>query len=221
VVLLPVELGVFHKRKEAKMMILDDLLNAGNWSQTVDGLAHEFRQAHGLPEIHQLGLVVPDVEDAASRLEARGIAPFFIAEGAPVLWRERGQERQFRGMMGIAYHHGVELELLAPGTGSDFYRQGLDPEGRIVVQHLGLAVENVDEWAGRLDASGVPVWVRGQLKLGPVGVDFAYMDSLEQAGVVVEFICWRLFGRVFSPPPGVFHTVGRLEKWSGHRSLAT
>jgi hypothetical protein len=202
------------------MVLLDTVLNADNFGQAVDSLAREFRYEHSLPQVHQLGLVVLDVEDAACSLEKRGIGPFFIAEGAPVFWRERGQERQFRGRMGIAYHEGVELELLEPGTGSDFYQQSLDPEGRIVVQHLGLAVENVDEWADRLDASGLPVWVRGRLKMGPVSVDFAYMDSLEQAGVVVEFICWRIFGRVFSPPPGVFHTVGRLEKWSGHRSLA-
>jgi len=67
----------------------------------------------------------------------------------------------------------------------------------------------------------VPVWIRGRLKLGPVSTDFAYMDSLEQAGLVVELICWRLFGRPFHPPAAIFHSVGRLEKWSGKRCLST
>lgn len=202
------------------MVFLDDLLNADDFSQAVDGLAREFRDQYRLPDIQQLGLVVPDVEAAAAGLEARGIGPFFIAEGAPVLWRERGQERSFVGRLAIAYLQGVELEPLEPGAGSDFYRQCLDPAGRIVVQHLGFAVQDVDEWAGRLEASGVPVSVRGRLKLGPLSCDFAYMDSVEQAGIVVEFICWRLFGRPFHPPAAVFHTVGRLEKWSGKRCLS-
>jgi catechol 2,3-dioxygenase-like lactoylglutathione lyase family enzyme len=203
------------------MVLLDDLLNADDFAQAVDGLAREFRAERRLPAIHQLGLVVPDVEATAARLEERGIGPFFIAQGAPVLWRERGQEHTFKGKMAIAYHHGVELEPLEPGEGSDFYRQRLDPEGRIVVQHLGFSVQDVDEWAARLEASGVPVWIRGRLKLGPLSTDFAYMDSLEQAGLVVEFICWRLFGRPFHPPAAAFHTVGRVEKWSGKRCLST
>jgi catechol 2,3-dioxygenase-like lactoylglutathione lyase family enzyme len=202
------------------MILFDDLLNADNLSQAIDGLAREFRDEHRLPDIHQLGLVVPDVEAAAARLEARGIGPFFIAQGAPVFWCERGEKRSFVGRMGIAYQQGVELEPLEPGEGSDFYRCCLDPEGRIVVQHLGFAVPDVDEWAGRLEASGVPVWIRGRLKLGPVSSDFAYMDSVEQCGFVIEFICWRLFGRPFRPPAAVFHTVGRLEKWSGKRCLS-
>ncbi len=202
------------------MVLLDELLAAANPSQAIESLAREFRCKHGLSRIHQLGLVVPDVEEAARTLEERGIGPFFIAQGAPVFWRERGQERQFRGKMGIAFHQGVEFELLEPGAGSDFYRQSLDPEGRIVVQHLGLVAENVDDCASRLDAAGSPLWVRGQLKMGPLGVDFAYMDSLVGAGFIVEFICWRVLGRPFCPPAGVFHAVGRLEKWSGKRSLS-
>ncbi len=202
------------------MILLDDLLEAEDFCQAVENLAYDFRHALGLPKIHQLGLVVPDVEDAAARLEARGIGPFFISQGSPVFWRERGQEGEFQGKMGLACHQGVELELLEPGTGSEFYRQSLDPEGRSVAQHLGHVVDNVDEWAGRLEAAGIPLWIRGQLKLGPVSSDFAYMDSVDQAGVVVEFICWRLFGRSFRPPAAVFHTVGRLEKWSGKRSLS-
>jgi len=203
------------------MVLLDDLLNAVDFGQAVDALARDFRAEHRLPDIHQLGLVVPDVEAAVAGLEARGVGPFFIAEGAPVLWRERGLECSFVGRMAIAYHHGVELEPLEPGEGSDFYRQHLDSEGRIVVQHLGFSVQDVDEWAGRLEASGVPVWIRGRLKLGPLSTDFAYMDSVEQAGLVIEFICWRLFGRPFHPPAAAFHTVGRVEKWSGKRCLST
>jgi hypothetical protein len=200
--------------------LLSDLLASGDFRTAVDRLAREFRERHGLPSIHQLGIVVPEVESAAGELEARGIGPFFIAAGSPALWRERGEDRTYSGKLGIAYHQGLELELLEPGEGSDFYRRKLDPEGRAVVQHLGLSVDDVDEWASRLEGEGYPVWVRGKLKTGPLRTDFAYMDTEAAAGLVIEFICWRLFGRRFSPPGSVFHAIGRLEKLLGKRCLA-
>lgn len=200
------------------MVLLGDLLNATDFSKAVDGLAREFRDKHKLPAIHQLGLTVPDVQDAARDLEAKGIGPFFIANGSPVFWRERGQERSIRGKMGLAHHQGFEFELLEPTEGSEFYRQSLDPAGKIVVQHLGLLVQDVDEWADRLAAES-PVWIRGKLKIGPAAADFCYMDTVEEAGIVVEFISWRMFGRTFSPPAALYHAAGRLEKWSGKRSI--
>jgi hypothetical protein len=201
------------------MVLLDNLLNATDFSKAVNGLAREFRNRHKLPAIHQLGLTVPNVEDAARDLEAKGIGPFFIANGSPVFWRERGQERSIRGKMGMAYHQGFELELLEPTEGSDFYRQSLDPAGGIVVQHLGLLAQDVDEWTDRLAAAGSPAWIRGKLKIGPATADFAYMDTVKEVGLIIEFISWRIFGRTFSPPAALYHGAGRLEKWSGKRSI--
>ena len=201
------------------MVLLGDLLNAADFSKAVDGLAREFRDKRKLPAIHQLGLMVLDVEDAARDLEAKGIGPFFIANGSPVFWRERGQVRSIRGKMGLAHHRGFELELLEPTEGSGFYRQSLDPAGGIVVQHLGLLTQDVDEWADQLATAGSPIWIRGKLKIGPATADFAYMDTVKEAGLIIEFISWRIFGRTFTPPAVLYHVAGRLEKWWGKRSI--
>jgi len=198
------------------MPLLEELLQASDFTAAVAGLAREFRQRHALPPVHQLGLVVPDAIAAAGELERRGIGPFFLAAGRPVLWRERGQERVFSGRMGLAYHHGFELELLEPGQGSDFYRQSLDPQGRAVIQHLGFLCPDVDAAAARV---GVPVWVRGRIKTGPMVTEFAYLDTVAEAGLVIEFISWRFLGLEFIPPAGLVHALGRLQKWSGKRSF--
>ncbi len=203
-----------------RVLLFDDLLKTADFRATVNGLARAFRDRHTLPPIHQLGLVVPDVERAASALEEQGIAPFFIAGGAPVLWRERGGERRVRGRMGLAYYRGIELELLEPLAGSDFYNQALDSQGGIVLHHIGVLVRDVDAWAEGLAAAGVPVWVRGCLKMGPVNVDFAYMDTVGVLGYVFEFICWRMGGWRFRPPPRLLRGAGWLEKWSGRRSIS-
>jgi hypothetical protein len=202
------------------MVYFDDLLSADDFPKAVNDLAEDFMKKHGLSSVHQLGLVVHDVEEAAEKLEDQGFGPFFIAKGSPVFWREKGEERSISGKMGLAYHKGVELELLEPVIGSDFYTRSLDASGKVVVQHLGFLVKGVDAWAGKATKAGLPVWVRGQLKAWPSTTDFAYLEPLKENGLIMEFINWRIFGLSFSPPPGLLKTVGRLEKWSGKRSIS-
>ena len=201
-------------------MFLEELLQSPDFGSAVGNLARPFREHWGLPKVRQLGLVVPDVENAADALAKQNIGPFFIAVGAPRLWRERGQERRVRGKMALARYGGVELELLEPLEGSDFYTPSVDPEGRPVLHHIGFFVEDVDGWAERLVRAGYPVWVRGRLGLGPLRTDFAYMDTVGDAGVVVEFICWRIFGQRFVPPGPVLRAVGALERRLGFRLRA-
>ncbi|NIS72524.1 MAG: hypothetical protein GTO12_27390 [Proteobacteria bacterium] len=202
------------------MVFLEDLLNAGDFRGAVNGLAREFTDQHKFPGIHQLGLVVSNAEEVADTLETQGIGPFFIASGSPVFWRERGRELSFSGKMGLAYHKGVELELLEPGEGSDFYRQSLDPEGRTVVQHLGLLVKDVDDSAQRPVKEGLAVWIRGRLQLGPAKVDFAYIDTLKELDLIPEFISWRIFGWACRPPARIFRGSACLMRWSGKRSVS-
>ena len=202
------------------MVLFKELLNAPDFGAAADELARGFRDTYSLPPIHQLGIVVPDVQQAAEQLEAMGMKPFFIAEGRPVSWHERSVPRSFSGKMGIAYHEGYEVELLEAGHGSDFYRNCIHPEDEMVVQHLGFVVKDVDAWHERLLAEGHPLWVRGRLRAGPATTDFAYMDTLAHAGIIIEFICWRFFGIQVTPPPGIFHTIGRIEKWTGRRCIA-
>ncbi len=203
------------------MIFLEDLLKKDDFAGAVDDLASDFRASHNLGKIHQLGIVVADVEKAAKHLEERGIGPFFIASGAPVFWREKNKERNVSGKLGIAYHHGVELELLEPLQGSDFYTRSLDKQGKLVVQHLGFLVKDVDASAGALEQSGTPVWVRGRLKAWPTITDFAYMDPIKKNGLIMEFISWKILGLwPVNPPAGLFHFIGRIEKWTGKRSIA-
>lgn len=202
------------------MLYLDELLKADDFSKAVNDLADSFMKEYGLEKVHQVGLVVPDVEKAAEKLEAQGFGPFFIATGSPVFWKEKGGDREISGKLGLAYHEGIELELLEPVKGSDFYTQSLDPDGRIVVQHLGFLVKDVDVWADKATTAGLPVWVRGQLKAWPSTTDFAYLEPLEENGLIMEFINWRIMGFSFSPPPKLLKTVGWLEKWTGKRSIA-
>jgi len=202
------------------MVLFEDLLAAENFKGAVDALAVDFRKAYDLPEVHQLGLVVEDVEAAAEKLESQGFGPFFIATGAPVFWKERGEEREVSGKLGLATHEGIELELLEPLNGSDFYTNSLDPDGKIVVQHLGFLTKDVDGHVEKTSKGGIPLYVRGQLKAFPSKTDFAYMEPLEENGLIMEFINWQLMGKSIRPPARLFKLIGTLEKWTGKRSIA-
>jgi hypothetical protein len=202
------------------MLYFEDLLKADDFPKAVNALGENFMKEYRLEKVHQVGLVVPDVEQAAAKLEGQGFGPFFIATGSPVFWKEKGGDREISGKLGLAYHEGIELELLQPVKGSDFYTRSLDPEGGIVVQHLGFLVKEVDAWADKATKAGLPVWVRGQLKAWASTTDFAYLEPLAASGLIMEFINWQVMGISFSPPPKLLKTVGRIEKWTGRRSIA-
>lgn len=201
------------------MIYFDDVLKDGNIHDTVSGIARDFRKKFNFPEVRQLGVIVADVEKAAAQLEEKGIGPFFIASDTLKFWDERGEKRTFSGKLGMAIYKGYEIELLEPGVGSTFYKTCVDEKGRMVVQHLGFLVKDVDAYRQKLEKAGCPTWVRGQIKSFPIVTDFAYMDSVKQAGIILEFIDMRFLGVRVTPPGVIYHGFGRLEKLTGIRCL--
>ena len=203
------------------MVYLDELLRADNFTLAVSRIAQGFRDRYELPLLHQLGVVVSDIEAAASQLEAKGMGPFFIASGSPVFWNERRKLGNLKIKLGIAYHKGVEVELIEPVEGAGFYGSWLDPNGRMVVHHLGFIVNDVDAYAAVLEKDGFPTWVRGYIRAFPTTAEFAYMDTVDGAGIIIEFITMRLFGLRLPIPHAVFHALGNVEKTIGIRCLPT
>ena len=99
-------------------------------------------------------------------------------------------------------HRGIELEPLAAGVGSDFYRQMLDPAGGMSIHHLGFHVPDVDAWAERLVASTkgrASLWVRGRLAVWPTRIDFD--GGPDRGSLALEFTEVR-FDHV--PPDAAF-----------------
>ena len=193
------------------MEYLENLLKTESFETAVDSLIHEFRNKYELPTINQLGLVVADVEKAAEYLERKGIGPFFIGSGKLAFWYERGERRSVKGKLGTAQYQGVELELLEPTEGSDFYKDSLDPQGKIIVHHLAFLVEDVAYWVKRFEEEGFPVWIQGRINYGPLRIDFVYMDTESETGYVIEFFSQRFFGLKWWPPAGFFRTLAKFQ----------
>jgi hypothetical protein len=199
------------------MIYFDDVLQDKDIHRTISRIAEDFRRQYNFPEVHQLGVVVADVEKAAANLEARGVGPFFIASDTLPLWNERGVNKAFSGKLGMAVYHGYEIELLEPGVGSNFYKNCVDAQDRMVIHHLGFLVKDVDAWRNRLERAGSETWVRGRIQSFPMTIDFVYMDTVAKAGIILEFIDMRFLGIRVKPPGAVYHALGRLEKLTGIR----
>ena len=194
-------------------LLFDEALDAADFVEYVDNLIPlKFRQKHGLGKIHQLGLAVDDVKDAIPKLEDRGVGPLLFSDNVPVFWYECGESKKVRLMSGTGYHHGIEIEPLGPAEGSDIYKESVDPDGRPILHHVAFSVSRVDDWASYFIDEGFPIVLRGRIAIGPLYVDFAYMDTAKELGLLVEFCSYSIFGWVFKPPPGGFHLLGRLQK---------
>lgn len=198
---------------------MDEMLLKGEVPSEDQLLPREFREKFNPGKIYQLGLVVPSVTEAATRLEKAGLGPFFIAEDDLESWEERGEIKSFHGKMGIAFLGGYELELLEGGRGSAFYSDHVREDGKIALQHLGILDHNVDVRIKEFNDGGIETFVRGKIKLGPMTVDFAYMDSRKEAGLIVEFIDYRMFGRPSKPAKGMMKFGAKVMKRLGKDGL--
>lgn len=198
---------------------LEDLLAEKSFSVAANNLSRHIRDAHDFPPLYQVGAVVPSVESAAQALEERGMGPFLIMAGRAFSWRENGQERDCTLKLGLAFHQGIQVELLEPVRGSDIHKDSLDPRGRPVVRHLAFLVKDVDAWAERLQAAGTGLWVRTTLKGAGLTADLAYMDKNEDDRLSMEFIRIKLFGIPLRLSASMTHTIGRMQEWTGKRCL--
>ena len=102
--------------------------------------------------------------------------------------------------------------MIQPTPGATFYARDLDPQGSIVLQHLGFIVQNIDDWVARLCSGGLPLMVRGKITTGPVCANYAYFDTRDEHGIITELISMQVFGRYFASTRPVYTLLGRLQK---------
>ncbi len=199
---------------------IDELLSQGKVPPEDSLLPAGFSGRFKLEPIHQLGLAVPSVDEAASRLEKElGIGPFFIAEADLTVWIERGDTKFFHGKLGMASLGGFELELLEAGKGSTFYSDYIRSDGRIALHHLGFIDHNLENRVKELNEAGIETGVRARVKVGTFTADVAYMDARQETGLYVEFIDYRLFGIPIPLPAGLKKTGAGLLRLVGINQL--
>jgi Glyoxalase/Bleomycin resistance protein/Dioxygenase superfamily len=203
------------------MTLLREFMTADNFTAAARKLAEPICRRFDLPDVYQLGLVVPNAV-AADEAMVRdwGLDPAFMLDAEVARWIENGKELRASARFGFTYHQGYELELIEPRQGADFYARDLNPDGEIFLQHFGLRVHDLDLQTARLTSQGVPLLVRGRSGSGPLTADFCYLDTRAEFGVITELICMRFLGIHWRIPPPLARYMGRRQMRSGKRVLS-
>jgi methylmalonyl-CoA/ethylmalonyl-CoA epimerase len=168
-----------------------------------------------MPRLAQIGVYVKDMERSIEQYEkVFGIGPWLVLEGESDYCMDRGKETTVKGRIGMGYTGNVQLELIEILEGPNLYLDtlgGLD-EG---LHHLGFTVDNLDERLQACREAGIEVLQRGTLKQLGMTIDYAYLDTLDTVGVILEFIQTRFLGFKARQWPFLLKLVARIQKRFG------
>lgn len=142
------------------------------------------KQIMGLEKVNQVGIVVRDMEKAMKNYwEIFGIS--FPRVVVPEYFNRvyRGKSENFRMKIALTMMGELQVELIQPLEGKTTYGEFLEKWGE-GIHHLGFRVNNLDERVATFQKLGVDVLMRGER----VGGKFAYMDTGEMVGIIIELI---------------------------------
>ena len=138
-----------------------------------------------LPPVHQIGMVVRDLQKTADFYYSTvGIGPFSIVpemrfDGVIL----RGQPTDSKVRLGFADSGPLQIELIQPLEGENIYTEFLR-SGNEGLHHLGFEVDNFEGMLAKFKRRGIePVFWKN---FGSMA--FAYLDTGKIGGVIVELL---------------------------------
>jgi methylmalonyl-CoA/ethylmalonyl-CoA epimerase len=141
-----------------------------------------------LGEVLQWGYLVKDLDQAMDCwIEQLGIGPWWGYRNVPLKSLVDGRETDIKIDVGLAYHQGVQIELIHQTCDSDspysyFYRESEDAQ---VLQQVAYMVPNLNVAIGQCQGRGMHEI--GRIIPGP-GADCVYMSSPAMKGIAVELM---------------------------------
>jgi catechol 2,3-dioxygenase-like lactoylglutathione lyase family enzyme len=156
----------------------------------------EVAKALGLPRLRQIGIVVKDLERTARYYRTTfGIGPWYRLRTAEVQDLVlRGEPIDPRFEIAIAYSGRIQLELIAPQGGNALYDEHLRTRGE-GLHHLGFCVRNLGRRLEVARSLGLEVLQSGTIRShGGAVTRFAYLDTCETGGIIIELIETRFAG---------------------------
>jgi len=168
-----------------------------------------------MPRLSQIGIYVKDMDSSIRQYEdVFGIGPWLVLEGETDYCLDRGKEVVVQGRIGMGYTGKIQLELIQILAGSNLYLDTLGgrEEG---LHHLGFEVDNLEERLQACREAGIAILQRGTLKQLGMTIDYAYLDTLDSVGVILEFIQTRFLGLKARQWPGLLKLVARVQRRFG------
>ena len=151
---------------------------------------HEPFRVPGSAAVHQVGIVVSDIDRAiAGRAQLFGATAWRRAEFDRASVREltyRGAAAEFSMRLAFAGSD-PELELIEPLDGQSIYAEWLAERGDSV-HHLAVSVSSLARATAVMEAAGFEVIQSGH-GFAPNGTGgFAYYDTVQSLGYVLEAV---------------------------------
>jgi len=215
---------------------LVDHLDRADLPESLAELTQPLGKGIGLPtRVDEVGVVCPNVLVAANELKSRWpkMETFLLGQGSPKSFVENGKQVPFTTRVGFGFYKGVILELAEPGIGSNIFGQTPNPEGRVVINHVGFvardeALERTDAgqtrgWSQIMQGAGYTKRVEAVLDLlGISGHIHIYETIRSTAGIEIEFLDFRLFkptGPRITFPSALCGAIGWLQSHVGPRFI--
>lgn len=164
-----------------------------------------------LPPICQTGIIVPDLKKAADYYSRVLSVKKWYAT------RITHQEAIYRGEpvdqhvdIVVGYMGGMQIELICQQCDSENIYNAVLGKGGRGFHHLGVTVSDLDKKVEMVQKAGIEPLQWGTIRFGKGGVTrYAYLDTLETAGFVLEFIETRAFGIHLGMPEWIIN-FGRI-----------
>ena len=141
-----------------------------------------------LGPVIQWGFLVKNLDEAmTSWVDQLGVGPWWGYRNVSCKARVDGVESDVVMSVGLAYHKGVQIELIhqtndALSPYSYFYQGSDDAQ---VLQQIAYMVPDVDLAVGQCEARGMHE--TGRIMPAP-GLDYVYMSSPAMRGLVIELM---------------------------------
>lgn len=134
-------------------------------------------------EAKQYGYLYKDVEKQAKIMEETyGIPPFAIMENNDHEMIYRGQPTKVSVKIAFSRYLGRQLELIQWNRGECYHKEHLEKYGE-GFYHVSMFVDNLEEIKESFKLKGITLLQEGYLGKQ----HFAYFDSLETFGIILEF----------------------------------
>lgn len=166
-----------------------------------------------LPRVGQLGIITPGIKGALPGVAAAfNLRTWYEPQYAEKHFFIAGKEVELDFNLLFAYSGGLQIELIEENSQNALiFKDYLDQQGQ-GLHHLGFFVADMDAKLNIANQSGLEVLFEGRFKTAGGGsVRFAYLDTRQQCGIILELINIKLYG-INIPQTELMINVGRLTR---------
>lgn len=140
--------------------------------------------------LFQIGIVVPDLRKALEHYSNLGLGPWIGFHFTPDNVKDftyRGKPAEYSIELAMTVENSPQIELVQVHGEDSLYHEHIERSG-YGIQHLGVLVDDIDATTAEMEAAGYPLIQFGRGYGARGDGAFAYYDTLDDHGTVMECI---------------------------------